>query len=123
MKLEKAKIDTDEKKKEKEIKGKRKNKDPYLTNLNEDPILSYVICQFLDKGIKIGRSPNCQMQLNGLGIIDEHAVITVNKSDIIIKPALFGAKIKINGVNLENSKNLQHMDKILFGNNSKTKGK
>jgi hypothetical protein len=89
---------------------------PYLTNLNEDPILSYVICNFLDaKQTKVGRSKDCQIQLNGLSIISEHAVITNNNGEISIEPGDVGAKIKVNGMPLEGSRVLEHSDRILFG--------
>ena len=49
---------------------KRKNKEPYLINLNEDPMLSGVICHFLNNGeTSVGRkdaSPVPNICLSGL---------------------------------------------------------
>ena len=46
----------------------RKQKEPYLVNLNEDPMLSGVICHFLSKGETIiGRKDgNADVCLSGL---------------------------------------------------------
>ena len=89
---------------------------PYLTNLNEDPLLSYVICYFLDAPkTKIGRSKGCQINLNGLSIISEHATITNDENGVCIQPAEMGAKIKVNGINIEGPHKLEHNDRILFG--------
>jgi hypothetical protein len=87
-----------------------------LTNLNEDPMLSQVIFHFLGaKQTKIGRSPECKIQINGLNIITEHACLINDNGKISISPAEIGAKIKVNGINLEDSKVLQHRDRILIG--------
>lgn len=89
---------------------------PYLTNLNEDPILSYVICHFLEAAeTKIGRSDDCNVQLNGLSIISVHAIVKNKKGSITLEPAQIGAKIKINGTNVEGPVVLNHNDRILFG--------
>ena len=97
-------------------KEKRKSHDPYLTNLNEDPVLSYVICHFLgNKKTLIGRSSECQIQVNGLSIIAEHGVIKNENGKISIAPVQRGAKIRVNGVNVEDLKELQHKDRILIG--------
>ncbi len=73
----------------------------YLANLNEDPILSYVICHYLHTDeITIG-SRSCTIYLNGLSILDRHAIIRhidINKYELI--PGEPSAKIKINGYNL-----------------------
>jgi len=98
-----------------EVKEKRKNTDPYLANLNEDPILSYVICHFISKQVKIGRAANCDIQLNGLNIISEHALIANEKGAVKLSPFQPGAKIKVNGKNLNEPKVLEHGDRILFG--------
>jgi kinesin family protein 1 len=75
-----------------------------------------VICHFLDAPkTKIGRSKDCQMQLNGLSIISEHAIISNDKGVIKIEPAELGAKIKVNGAPIEGPHVLEHNDRILFG--------
>jgi pSer/pThr/pTyr-binding forkhead associated (FHA) protein len=75
-----------------------------------------VICHFLDAPkTKIGRSKDCQINLNGLSIISEHAIITNNKGQVKIEPAEIGAKIKVNGTGIESAHALEHNDRILFG--------
>ena len=98
-------------------KHERQIKLPYLTNLNEDSLLSYVICHFIDQvKVKVGRSNDCQIQLSGLGILSDHALLTISqKGEISIKPDEIGAKIKVNGLNIEDSHVLQNNDRILFG--------
>ena len=94
----------------------RKNKEPYLTNLNEDPILSYVICHFLGAPkTRIGRDESCDIVLNGLHILSEHALITNSNGMISIEPMQYGAKIKVNGHNIESARVLDHNDRILIG--------
>jgi hypothetical protein len=74
---------------------------PYLANLNEDPMLSYVICHYLNTDeITIG-SRNSTICLNGLSILERHAIIRhirSNKYELI--SAESGSKIKVNGYNL-----------------------
>ncbi|KAL3320977.1 hypothetical protein Ciccas_000337 [Cichlidogyrus casuarinus] len=105
---------------------------PHLYNLNEDPQLSGVIIHAITVDqLVIGRKPDLSegeegeeaFTLNGLGIRDTHAYIfrTKNKSnqlDFSIKPSAtaFGLT-KLNGLNLNSMKPLQHNDRILFGSN------
>lgn len=99
-------------------KEERKNKLPYLTNLNEDSLLSYVICHFIDQEqILVGRTNECQIQLSGLGILSNHAYLSNQKGRITIAPCQKGAKIKLNGQNIDDVQVLKHNDRILFGNN------
>ncbi len=84
--------------------------------MNEDPILSYVICYFLtDRITKIGQSENNQIKLNGLNIISEHALIELDGNQVILKSLQIGAKIKVNGYNVEESVVLKSGDRVLFG--------
>lgn len=94
----------------------RKHREPHLTNLNEDPILSNVICHFFDsRQIRVGRSEQCNIVINGLNILSEHAIITSNNGEVTIEPAQLGAKIKVNGTNIDAPRVLEHNDRILFG--------
>lgn len=116
IKLEKAQKESAEDKKQVKVKKEQKKKDPYLTNLNEDPILSYVICYFLtDRITKIGQSENNKIKLNGLNIISEHALIELDGNQVILKSLQIGAKIKVNGYNVEESVVLKSGDRVLFG--------
>lgn len=50
-----------------------------------------------------------------MSIIAEHGAIKNEKGKISISPIQRGAKIRVNGVNVEDSKELQHKDRILIG--------
>ncbi|XP_061166469.1 kinesin-like protein KIF28 isoform X2 [Saccostrea echinata] len=103
--------------------SKRKSKEPYLINLNEDPMLSGVICHFLKNSgeTTVGRkdaSPVPDICLSGLSIQKQHAVIFNNKGVIEIESVSgSGSKTKINGLPLTGRKALCHKDRILFGSN------
>ncbi|CAF0814643.1 unnamed protein product, partial [Brachionus calyciflorus] len=117
--LQKAQQETATETKENKLKEELKNKVPYLTNLNEDPILSYVICHFLDaEETKIGRSDNSKIKLSGLSILTEHATIKNKKGKITLNLNQMGAKVKVNGINVEDSIELKHNDRILFGSSN-----
>ena len=105
---------------------------PYLANLNEDPMLSYIIFHHLNTDeITIG-SRNAMISLNGLSILERHAFIRrLDANRYELRAAEAGAKIKINGYNLNGYENpflsfdihffvystiqLRHKDRILFG--------
>lgn len=76
----------------------------YLANLNEDPMLSYVICHQLNKDeVTIGNR-NTNILLTGLSISERHAVIyRKNESHYEIQPSEMASKIKVNGYNLAGS--------------------
>lgn len=87
-----------------------------MTNLNEDPILSYVIFHFLDAPkTRLGRAKDCQINLSGLSILSEHAIFLNEKGTITLKPAEIGAKIKVNGAPIDGPVTLENNDRILFG--------
>lgn len=111
-----AQKETDLDAKETAKKEERKVKLPYLTNLNEDTLLSYVICHFVDQEqIQIGRTNECQIQLSGLGILSVHAYLRNRKGRVSLSPGQKGAKIKVNGQNIDDTRELEHNDRILFG--------
>ncbi|KAK3761147.1 hypothetical protein RRG08_022551 [Elysia crispata] len=98
----------------------RKNKEPHLMNLNEDPMLSGVVFHFLDgQATVIGRKDgNPDIALSGLNIQKKHAVLTQEGgSEVTIKPGSDGAKTKVNGVPITGPRSLEHMDRIIFGSN------
>ncbi|CAF4431541.1 unnamed protein product [Rotaria socialis] len=91
---------------------------PFLVNLHEDPILSYVIYHYLSTDeITIG-SRNCTIYINGLSIFERHAIIRhIDMNKYELSPAEPTARIKVNGYNLNGIAYLQHNDRILFGAN------
>lgn len=96
--------------------------EPHLTNLNEDPQLSRVVKITLEDGeTTIGRKdaqPEPKVKLTGLGIQKQHALINMNGSELTIKPASPGAKIRVNGQPLTGERTLYHNDRLILGSNN-----
>lgn len=90
---------------------------PFLSNVNEDSMLTGKVKYKLKEGItRIGKkdgSPDIPM--NGLGMATEHAIITMKDGDITLKPGSPGAKTKVNGLALTDELKLKHHDRIVFG--------
>ncbi|CAG2190260.1 Kinesin-like protein KIF1A,Kinesin-II 95 kDa subunit,Kinesin-II 85 kDa subunit,Kinesin-like protein KIF28P,Kinesin-like protein KIF16B,Kinesin-like protein KIF17,Kinesin-like protein KIF1C,Kinesin-like protein KIN-1,Chromosome-associated kinesin KIF4B,Kinesin-like protein CIN8,Kinesin-like protein unc-104,Chromosome-associated kinesin KIF4,Kinesin-related protein 8,Osmotic avoidance abnormal protein 3,Kinesin-like protein KIF3A,Kinesin-like protein KIF13B,Kinesin-like protein KIN-12B,Kinesin-like protein K len=100
----------------------RKAKEPHLINLNEDPMLSGVICHFLSqKETTIGRKdakPVPSICLSGLSIQKQHSVIYNSNGTVEVESvAGTGSKTKVNGIPLQGKKVLCHKDRVLFGSN------
>ena len=98
----------------------RKKKEPHFLNLNEDPMLSNVISHFIAPGESLigrkapdGSSPG--ICLSGLSIQQKHAIVTLNKGEVEIKPGSPGAKTKVNGMALTGPLALGHLDRVVFG--------
>lgn len=74
---------------------------PSLANLNEDPLLSYIISHYLNEEETTIGSRNCTITLNGLSILERHAIIRlIDNQTYQLIPAEANAKIKVNGYNL-----------------------
>jgi hypothetical protein len=73
----------------------------YIANLNEDPMLSYIICHYLDTDeITIG-SRQSTICLTGLSILERHAIIRRQNNHVYeLLPAEAAAKLKVNGYSL-----------------------
>uniref|UniRef100_A0A0N5AP36 Kinesin-like protein n=1 Tax=Syphacia muris TaxID=451379 RepID=A0A0N5AP36_9BILA len=101
--------------------SERRKKDPHFYNLNEDPALTDMIVHFIEKGkTTIGNKdadPPANIQLNGLSIQPEHAVLSNTDNKKVILKAVNGAKILVNGQLVVNEVQLQTDDRILFGGN------
>eukprot|EP00116_Pleurobrachia_bachei_P002640 sb/3462902/ len=106
--------------KEKEELRKRKSEDerrkklPYLWNLNEDPALSGIVCHMIEqKEVIVGKSEKALIKLQGLSILDEHAVIEVDGPKIYLTcPG--DAKVMINGDTITTKTELLHNDRLVF---------
>ncbi|KAI3388277.1 hypothetical protein SNEBB_000716 [Seison nebaliae] len=103
------------------LSDKKKNY-PYLTNLNEDPMLSNVLTYFIDQNlVKVGAKgtvPPPKIALAGLNIKSNHAEISYDsKSRNVELTACRGAKIKVNGKTVTSPIVLENSDRILFGSN------
>ena len=100
----------------------RKSKEPHLVNLNEDAMLSGVLCHFLSpKETTVGRKdakPVPNICLSGLSIQKQHAVFKHKNETVEIESVSgTGSKIKVNGIPLQGKKVLCHKDRVLFGSN------
>ena len=104
-----------------EEKKKKLATTPYFLNLNEDPVLSGVVFQFLEKpSTVIGKGKqgeDTDIALSGLSISKEHAIVTIDGSTVTIKPGNSVAKTKINGAPLAGNMEIKHLDRVLFGSN------
>lgn len=115
-----------------EVRDTEKLTIPYLSNLNEDPLLSGKIVFALKEGEstigKAGGDVEPTFRIGGLGVSPLHAVVYVRQSRMeedergaAVYEVLLTAhgKTSINGIVLrENeSKRLEHKDRIIFGHN------
>ncbi|EYC32047.1 hypothetical protein Y032_0003g1371 [Ancylostoma ceylanicum] len=100
---------------------KQRQEVPHLWNLNEDPALTDVIVHFLPPGeVTIGNKtadPAPMVQLNGLSILPQHAVVQNTKNKKLILTACEGAEVLVNGNKITKPKELSQNDRILFGGN------
>ncbi|CAK8695890.1 unnamed protein product [Clavelina lepadiformis] len=102
--------------------GSTKINMPHFVNLNEDPMLSGVIHHPVVKGkvTLIGRKdadPKPNIVLTGLSIQKQHASVTYDNDEIVIKPGSTGARTKVNGAPLTGERKLEHHDRVLLGSN------
>lgn len=97
----------------------KKLKLPHLLNLNEDPMLSGVLCHFLQAAVTIfGRADSQNppsVILSGLNILKNHAIISKTNGNFELKQGNAESKIKLNGSTLLEPIILHHKDRILFG--------
>ncbi|VDD90619.1 unnamed protein product [Enterobius vermicularis] len=101
--------------------AERRTKDSHFYNLNEDPALTDMIVHFVDKGTTtVGNKdadPPANIQLNGLSIKQEHAVLKNNDNKKVTLTPLEGAKILVNGKTINEETQLKTNDRVLFGGN------
>ncbi len=98
----------------------------YLVNLNADPSMNALLVYYLKERTLIGR-PDAEVeqdiQLSGVGIMPEHAVIEIDRhaGEIWMEPAAGsggGARTYVNGRPIGESRvMLRNGDRILWGNN------
>ena len=93
----------------------------YLVNLNSDPAMNELLVYYLKDITFVGRaeaSVEQDIQLSGIGIQDEHAVIEIDsmENNVYMIP-LEGAKTCVNGSVIKEKTMLSHGDRILWGNN------
>lgn len=93
----------------------------YLVNLNADPSMNALLVYYLKERTFIGRPDSSQeqdIQLSGVGIMPEHAIIEIDKqrNQLWMKP-VDGARTFVNGIRIYESICLNNGDRILWGNN------
>ncbi|CDJ48141.1 kinesin, putative [Eimeria brunetti] len=116
-----------------EIRGTEQLTTPYLSNLNEDPLLSGKIVFALKEGSSTVGKPGGDIEptfrIGGLGVSPMHAIVDVrqiqkegdNGGETVYEVVLTAhGKTAINGSILrENeSKLLEHKDRVIFGHNN-----
>lgn len=96
----------------------------FLVNLNADPSLSGLLVYHLGEGVtRVGSSSSCGqqqgVQLEGVGIRDEHCLFTRAETDdccVWLQPAP-DARTCVNGRHMTTKTKLKHGDRLLFGAN------
>ena len=97
-------------------KRELKKTTPHLWNLNEDPVLTGMVVYFFHSGktTTIGMA-DCDVEMQGLNILKQHAVVTnQDNKHIFIQPSA-GAIVVVNGKEVKEKSELFHNDRILFG--------
>lgn len=91
----------------------------HLTNLNEDPQLSFKINHAIEPGTniigKLSKKNPVKIPLSGLGILDEHCKLENNGKSVILDCRNKNAKVVVNGKQVSGKVELHHEDRILFG--------
>ena len=93
----------------------------YLVNLNADPSLNELLVYYLKEYTLVGgrvagtieHQPD--IQLYGLGILQEHCIITIEEGDLFMEP-INNARCFVNGSCATKKTILHHGNRILWGN-------
>jgi hypothetical protein len=96
---------------------------PHIANLNEDPMLSGYLKQSIKQGENLvgRRNPSSQPDIiiEGLGIGLEHCRIVRTEDTCVIHPSQDqGVRTIVNGQVLTGPQELEHQDRIRFGNHN-----
>jgi len=102
---------------------KRRETEPHILNINEDPVLSRAICYFFPLGeeINIGnrdRPGEEEILLGGVSIRPDHCRVT-NTDGTLIMGVRDECKVLLNGADVtgKNELELHHNDRLLIGTN------
>lgn len=91
----------------------------FLVNLNDDPSLNELLVYYLKERTLVGRPEAVtqqDIQLMGLGIQAEHALVEAEEGNLHITP-LPGARTCVNGVEITERTQLFNGDRLLWGSN------
>ncbi|KAF5284466.1 hypothetical protein FQA39_LY17041 [Lamprigera yunnana] len=86
----------------------------YLVNLNADPSLNELLVYYLKEKTVVG-GQGADIQLSGLGIQPEHCIISIEDGHLFMEP-FANARSFINGSQVTERTQLQHGDRIVWGN-------
>uniref|UniRef100_A0A8C5MA86 Kinesin family member 13B n=1 Tax=Leptobrachium leishanense TaxID=445787 RepID=A0A8C5MA86_9ANUR len=89
----------------------------FLVNLNADPALNELLVYYLKNHTLIGSADSQDIQLCGMGILSEHAIIDITQDGQVTLTPMKNTRTFVNGSAITNSTQLHHGDRILWGNN------
>ncbi|OTF71336.1 kinesin-like protein KIF13A-like protein, partial [Euroglyphus maynei] len=93
----------------------------YLVNLNADPSMNALLVYYLKEKTLIGRpdaTVEQDIQLSGVGIMPEHAIIEIDKSkNQLWMESINNSRTFVNGNRIYERVRIRNGDRILWGNN------
>ncbi|XP_069831907.1 kinesin-like protein KIF13B isoform X2 [Dendropsophus ebraccatus] len=89
----------------------------FLVNLNADPALNELLVYYLKDHTLIGSDDSQDIQLCGMGILPAHCIIDISMEGQVVLTPMKNARTLVNGSVVTNPTQLQHGDRILWGNN------
>ncbi|XP_026857246.2 kinesin-like protein KIF13B isoform X2 [Electrophorus electricus] len=89
----------------------------FLVNLNADPALNELLVYYLKEHTKVGSADSQDIQLCGMGIQAEHCVINITPEGAVFLNPYRNSRTCVNGSPVTSQQQLQHGDRILWGNN------
>ncbi|KAM4771256.1 kinesin-like protein KIF13B [Rhinophrynus dorsalis] len=89
----------------------------FLVNLNADPALNELLVYYLKDHTLIGSDDSQDIQLCGMGILPEHCIIDITPEGHVILTPMKNTRTFVNGSTVTHPTQLQHGDRILWGNN------
>ncbi|XP_041832708.1 kinesin-like protein KIF13B isoform X2 [Melanotaenia boesemani] len=89
----------------------------FLVNLNADPALNELLVYYLKEHTRVGSANSQDIQLCGMAIQAKHCVIDIAENSSVVLTPHRNARTCVNGVVVTSPVQLQHGDRILWGNN------
>ncbi|XP_075716983.1 kinesin-like protein KIF13B isoform X2 [Rhinoderma darwinii] len=89
----------------------------FLVNLNADPALNELLLYYLKDHTLIGSDDSQDIQLCGMGILPAHCIVDISTEGQVVLTPMKNARTLVNGSVVTHPTQLQHGDRILWGNN------
>ncbi|XP_053738135.1 kinesin-like protein KIF13B isoform X2 [Synchiropus splendidus] len=89
----------------------------FLVNLNADPALNELLVYYLKDHTRVGSADSQDIQLCGMAIQAEHCIIDLTEDNGVMLTPHRNARTCVNGAVVTAPVQLQHGDRILWGNN------